>query len=193
MSAGQKPFTIRRWVLLTLLGWIVGIALIVLIAGLGEALKIGGDAQWIVGLGMALGVSCLQWVMLRKHLSRSSRWIWTTTVGMTMAWVIADTLRSFLHFRPDDQVLPTTIAGALLAGWLQWRFVTKGLGAKSIDWILITTIGWIFSALIIFPMPSVNKLHLPRLLSIFLAFATLFSGGIILGWITGKKMKSLLQ
>lgn len=190
MPTNKKPFSIRRWVAFTFAGWVAGVAILLLIAGIAEAVKLEG--QWMVGLGMALGVSCLQWVELRKHISRSSQWIWTSTTGMFIPWVAADTLRYFLHFKPDDQVLPATIAGACLAGWLQWRYVWRGANTTAPGWVLVTLAAWTLATLAVIPLGYYNRIQVPKWLVIPLAFFTLFSGGIILGMVTGWKLKRML-
>jgi hypothetical protein len=191
MSAGQKPFILKRWVLLTLVGWIIGIALLVLIAGLAEAIKMEG--QWMVGLGMSLGVGGMQWLGLRKHIEKSSAWIWTTVVGMTIPWIAADTLRYFFQFRPDDQVLPATMVGACLLGWLQWRYVLRGANTTSISWVLVTLVAWTLATLAVILLGFYTRMKLPQWLAIPLAFITLFIGGVILGWITGIKLKNIIK
>jgi hypothetical protein len=193
MSGGQKPFTIKRWTIHTLVGWIIGIALLVLIAGLAEALKMGEDAQWMVGLGVSLGIGVMQWLALRKHIEKSSAWIWTTVVGMTLPWIAADTLRYFFQFRPDDQVLPATMVGACLLGWLQWRYVLRGANATSISWVLVTLVAWTMATLTVMLLGFYIRMKLPQWLAIPLAFITLFSGGVILGLVTGWKLKSILH
>jgi hypothetical protein len=191
MSAVQKAFTIQRWTLLTLAGWIVGIALLLLIAGMAEAVKM--DGQWMVGLGMSLGVGGIQWLGLRKHIQESGAWIWTTVVGLTLSWVAADTLRYFLHFRPDDQVLPATMVGACLVGWLQWRYVFRGANTTALGWVLVTLAAWTLATLAVISLGFYNRMVVPKWLVVPLAFITLFSGGVILGWITGIKMKHIIN
>lgn len=191
MSAVQKAFTIRRWTLLTLAGWIVGIALLLLIAGMAEAVKMEG--QWMVGLGISLGVGGIQCLGLRKHFDKSRAWIWTTVVGMTISWVAADTLRYFLHFRPDDQVLPATMVGACLVGWLQWRYVFRGANITALGWVWVTLAAWTLATLAVIPLGFYNRMQVPKWLVVPLAFITLFSGGVILGWITGIKMKHIIN
>jgi hypothetical protein len=190
MSAVQKAFTIQRWTLLTLAGWIVGIALLLLIAGMAEAVKMEG--QWMVGLGMSLGVGGMQWLGLRKQIDKSSAWTWTTVVGMTLSWVAADTLRYFLHFRPDDQVLPATMVGACLVGWLQWRYVFRGANTTALEWVLVTLAAWTLATLAVMPLGFYNRMQVPKWLVVPLAFITLFSGGVILGLVTGWRLKKML-
>src|SRR5512134_2508586 len=71
-SNAQRFF--GRWALATFGGWVLGFVVIVLLAGIGDLVHIGGD-QWAVGVGMGWSIGCAQWWVARKWFGPSSKWM----------------------------------------------------------------------------------------------------------------------
>ncbi len=79
--------------------------------------------------------------------------------------------------------------GAFLSGWLQYRFVFKGIMDKAGFWILYSVIGWLLATLITMSTTFINIKfgeHFPKVLVVFFALSCLSLGGPILGLITGQ-------
>ena len=67
-------FKLKRWVLFTTYGWMIGILIVVSLAALSEAvfnIKDESGGQAVVGIGMGAGVGMMQWLVLRKNLNGS--------------------------------------------------------------------------------------------------------------------------
>ena len=80
------PFTFNRWVKATTLGWLIGFVLVVVLAIAWD--QIGGRAQFMVGVGMGAGVGFMQARVLGECIESAGRWIWATTLGMGLPFVL---------------------------------------------------------------------------------------------------------
>ena len=85
-SIAQRFF--GRWVLATFGGWVLGVVVVVLLAGIGELVGVGN--QFAVGIGMGWSVGYTQWRIARKWFGATTQWMWASTVGMGTPFVLSD-------------------------------------------------------------------------------------------------------
>jgi len=84
----QKNFSIISWTLLTTSGFILGILLILVLA-----LNIVGLNPYLQspkGFSMSLCIGFMQWLLLRKHIDNSFKWVWFSIVGITSVFILFD-------------------------------------------------------------------------------------------------------
>ena len=90
-----------QWVLVTTVGWMLGLAL-------------GGE----IGVGLFVGLA--QWVVLRRYFSQAGWWILASAAGWIAGWVI---ITSGLIVSPGGGLFTAIVSGAafgLTVGVAQW-------------------------------------------------------------------------
>ena len=177
--------TLRNWILFTSLGWISGIPLLMLIGTALEPLRLENTS---VAMGMSLAIAFFQWLLLRKVLAHASRWIWISAIAFVIPFLIADLSGDALFSTGESAVVGCTVVSSILLGATQQHFLLNGVGIKRVSWIAINLFSY---ALALVPPFALNlvvikKLQLPAALAITLSFLTVFAGGPIIGWLTGK-------
>lgn len=171
------------WLRATSLGWLLGIPAVVVLALLGEALRIGGS-QVLVGMGMGAGVGILQARALRGLLASRAPWIATTIGGLAAPFLLSDVSRLASWNLPYS--LPVAVAaGGTLVGLLQWR-VLRGTLARAAWWIPASAAGWSLAGVTSSLADSVVRGRAIRGVPGALAYlAIAASGGLVLGAVTG--------
>jgi len=152
----------------------------------------GGQAA--IGIGMGMGL--MQWRLLRNYVASSSKFFWSTVINFSLAFILRDIVASLINSTMVDSKITVEITipfavlfGAFLSGWLQYRFVFKGIMDKAGFWILYSVIGWLLATLITMSTTFINIKfgeHFPKVLVVFFALSCLSLGGPILGLITGQ-------
>ena len=188
----MNTFNSRKWILFTSIGWVLGIALILILLIPLESLKINVGGQAIVGIGMSAGVGFMQWLLLKQKSPVRINWIWLSILGFSLPFILFDVLAYFIKISPEIYVPIATALSGVLAGWLQARFVLKCSAEDSRGWILFSFLGWFTATIITFLIFRFN-MYIEKHVAIFIAFAALFIGGPLLGYITGLKMKILVD
>ena len=134
------------WVLASTVGWIIGF-----IIGFGLGLFIVGEdtginvlssilGDFIFGAGIGFGVGILQWLVLRRRVSRAGWWILASTAGLAVAWGGGGVLR----LGSSAERVAVMALGGAVAGILQW-LVLRGKVSRAGWWVLASTVGWALS------------------------------------------------
>lgn len=195
MEQSHKPLTLKRWILFTTLGWFIGIILVLGFAALSEViLRMNGDSsgQAAVGIGMGTGVGLMQWLAIRNNLAVGQRWFWFYVLGFSLAYIFLDIVAAHIipSVKPETATPFATLIGALITGWLQYRFVLKKIMARSISWIAHMSIGWFSAHIITTSIVLFNNMKLgeniPKIVVFLFALSVLTIGGPLLGYITGR-------
>lgn len=192
-------FKLKRWVLFTTYGWMIGILIVVSLAALSEAvfnIKDESGGQAVVGIGMGAGVGMMQWLVLRKNLNGSFNLFLSALIGFSVAFIIRDMVASQLNsgFMKLNLSIEVTIPfavilGACISGWFQHWLVFKTSGLPAGSYLLYTMTGWFLATIVtmsLFMFNFQSAKHLPKLIIALLALLFLSIGGPILGWITGQ-------
>lgn len=178
-----------RWVLATLGGWVLGIAFVLLFAGLGDLLRLGD--HFAVGVGMGLGVGYAQWRVGRKWFGASSEWVWASVAGMGTPFLISD----LAGVRWDGAAAHWPILlhaglGAALVGLWQRRTLLAH-SARAHWWVAACIVGWTLATamvlLLVYPGHPNTALQAWRNISV------LASGGVVLGIATGGALVWILR
>ena len=184
-------FSVGKWTLATFLGWVIGVVFLLFLASVMEAIGIK-NTQFVVALGMGVGVGTVQWLMFRKSGLIVPKWIWLTVFGMTIPFILFDLTNSLLNLKMGKYFLPVAVAlGAILTGVLQSSWLKQKYARASL-WLVASFLGWVLATLPVFSINYiqewVNKSYLFAInLSLILV------GGIILGVITGLFLKQIIK
>lgn len=116
-----------KWILVSTLGWAIGLALRIEFA-----------------IGVAVGV--LQWVVLRPLIREDSWWIPASAAG----WAGSAALVS-LVLRPENPLIGPSIIG-LGIGVAQW-LVLRWQIQRAWWWIVLSTLGWAVGLMGVFGAP----------------------------------------
>ena len=191
----QKNFSIISWTLLTTSGFILGILLILVLA-----LNIVGLNPYLQspkGFSMSLCTGFMQWLLLRKHIDNSFKWVWFSIVGITSVFILFDIIIPI--FKLNIQYLrypllilyPLFTIGSLLSGYLQYRYILSKVSKKAANWNLYNLIGWstciLLTSVVYIPYFKTLGRNIEVLMIAFIVC------GPALGIITGKGLKVLLE
>jgi hypothetical protein len=184
------------------MGWFIGILLVLGFIALGEAMSRTGDdsgGSVAIGLGMGTGVGFMQWLAIRHHLAVGQRWFWFYVIGFSLGYILLDLVPT--HAIPSlttETAMPfATLVGALITGWLQYRFVLRNIMARAISWIAYMSLGWfsayvITASIVVFNNMKLGE-HFPKIFLLVFALALLTLGGPLLGYITGRFIVPRIQ
>jgi hypothetical protein len=157
-----KNFTLWEiWTLVTILAELIGIFLI---AGLSLNLSFVGNSLVgsapanlvLIAMGVAFGVflGFAQWLIIRRYLHHSVRWIVVTALGTTISWGVGIPIVLLLLFIYGSELgnidISALLKGILLlgagiglvVGYLQWLVLKNRTRDRSGAWILANVIAW---------------------------------------------------
>jgi hypothetical protein len=173
-----SPLTFNRWVKATTLGWLLGFGLVVILAIAWD--QVGGSAQFMVGVGMGAGVGFMQARVLGEWVEPTRRWIWVTTIGMGLPFLLWD-LAGAVGMEAFFSLPVSMVVGGLLVGVLQSILLRSRVNRTS-WWIPVNLVGWGLPAAAI-ALGDSGFLSGPGAL---ISIGAMFFGGSILGAVTGK-------
>lgn len=191
MPPTQSPPTQKRffapWLVATSVGWICGVIVVLALDVIHDLLHVGNGVY--IGVGMGWSVGFAQSRVARKWFGATSRWMWASTVGVTIPFLLADLVgadwnRDYWYLIPG-----LAAAGGLLSGLLQ----TSSLHARSGKtnwWVATSGVAWMCPALLIqltmFPGHPRTPLEAVR------NTGSIILGGVVLGVVTGSALVWLL-
>ncbi len=182
--------TFKKWVLINFAGWFMGIVLVLTLSVLFDSLHIEGW-QFIVGVGMGLGVGFAQWLALRKAILVTKKWIWFTVLGLAAPFLIFDFISHFGGQSIGDYYIFICVAiGGIAVGLLQQHLLKKHI-ADSQNWALTNIVGWMLAVLAFSAINYTKQIHIGNLGLFFLNLTLMLVGGPILGYLTGISLKKI--
>jgi len=174
-----------RWIVVTAIGWLVGILCLLLIDVGAEA--IGWPAQFGIGLGIGVGVGFFQWRLARRSFGASGWWMWWSGLGLACPFAICDLAGYGLS---GSALIAAAALGGLIAGLGQARLLGVRV-PKRYWWVAASLSGWAAASAttvtLAIPGRPASALQWVRQL---LALA---GGGIILAAVTGPILAWLLS
>jgi hypothetical protein len=177
------------WVFATLGGWILGIVLVLLLAGLGELLRLEG--QFSVGLGMGLGVGLAQWRVGRRWFGATAGWVWASALGLGAPFLLSDLVgRPWGTTAEYWLILLHAAFGGVLVGLWQWR-ILRGRSARGHWWVAACTGGWTLAVVTVLVL--VHPGHPDTALQAWRNVIAIASGGATLGIVTGPALAWILR
>ena len=185
-SAAIEKRPLILWIVANSAGWILGVFVVVMLAALLESTHIGSAVY--VGAGMGWSVGFAQWLTARKWFGATSRWMWTSTIGITAPFLFADLVRMA---DLSSFILPVLAAtGGLLAGWMQ-RSRLRLRSSKADRWVMVSAVAWMCPALLV-EFVGVPR-HPQTTLESIRNIGSIAFGGVVLGALTGFPLASLLR
>ena len=185
----MPPLPPRRWIAHTLIGWILGVPLLLGLSVLFEAVGID-HANAPVGLGMGAAIGLLQARALRSAGVRAQAWWVATLAGVALPFLVADLARRLGHPMPY-LVYPFAAVGGLLASLLQLR-AWPALRPRAGGWVVASTLGWLLacSSVALADFLS-HRLHFVGLGGALAYLGIACSGGLLLGIATAAMLSQL--
>lgn len=172
-----------HWIRASALGWLLGIAVTFLLGILWDT--VGITVQFIVGIGLGLGVGFMQERVLRAWIDPSRPWLWASLAGMGLPFVLAD-VDTLLGLGIPFSLPLCILIGALLAGILQGRLLNKQF-ENGLIWIVASLVGW---GVPLGLLALEESGHLPETSGLLAAMVV---GGVLLGVITGPVLQRILN
>ena len=175
---------LRPWVRATFEGWCLGVLLAILGAVLADSVGIGG-AQFMLGLGMGLGVGWAQQRVLRTWVGPVP-WLLATVTGLSVPFSVGDLLAQTGLDLPYS--LPVYVAlGGLLAGLLQAWTVRENLD-RAWAWPILSVLAWSLAAATV---GAADALDLVGLVGALAYLGVVALGGLGLGLVTAPAVQRL--
>lgn len=202
MGEQTKNLSLTRWMLFNSLGWIIGVIVSILLAELVEFIKL----EFLgFGLGLGMGTALMQWFVGRRYMAIGIRWVWFGIVGIGGSFFFVDVcmlMASMLGYNNNLDGTPAAVViglaaavGSLFTGILQERMLQRLYPSARIRWSQSTLIGWTTTAILVAVYVGLTiHFHVARTLASGLAnIVVIMSGGPIIGYFTGKKVRSLMS
>ncbi len=131
------------WVLATGVGWVLGLA-----AGLAVGFALGGTVSGIASqsaFGAVLGASIgmLQWVVLRRLISRAGFWVLATAAGMGLGFALISAVTLQASAALGGGPLYGLVNGVLvgtLVGAMQWLVIRSQI-SRAGWWVFASALG----------------------------------------------------
>jgi hypothetical protein len=180
-TSQPEPSLSRNWLHATILGWLIGLVLVVALAMLWS--MIGGESQFMVGVGMGAGVGYMQARVARAWTGRIQPWLWTSIIGMGVPFVLWD-IGSATGLKAFFSLPVCVLLGGLLTGALQHRSLRPQF-ERAFWWIPACVVGWGLPAAL-FALAYLD--FLPPVFG-FLSVIVMLYGGLLLGAVTGKTLQ----
>lgn len=192
MEQSEKQFPSGKWIAFNFMGWLSGIALILLLSKLFE--KAGLESfRFFIGFGMASGMSIFQWLVLRKVFPVNPGWIWWSILAMGLPFLVNDALSAFFNISLDENYLPVSIAcGVLLLSYFQYSVLNDHYNDVG-KWIPVSTAAWLLAAAMLIAIKYTMQMEGNDWLLLSLNVFLILSGGPLVGWLTGLKMKKIVS
>lgn len=179
----------RRWVRATSAGWLLGLAILIVLAVLGDMLSglAPANAQYMVGVGIGAGVGYMQGRVLSPWLERPNRWILASTVGMGALFVAHDIIGATGFGFPFS--LPVyVLVGAVLAGSWQ-RSLLRHVSERANWWVPVSVVGWALPAAGV----ALSDFQRSGFVGDVAGLVAIFFGGVLLGVASGRPLVWILR
>ncbi len=188
----QSSFSVSKWTIFTTIGVIAGVILVLILAALLESLKLEDNS--IIGIAMGLCIGLMQWLLIRKQIKQSFKWVWLLVVGMTVPIILLEIVTLIFKIKSEYYMLAIILAGGLLSGYLQYQFCLKNTYINAKQWIRFSFLGWLAAVLItsVSFLPIILHMELTAFFKLLNTFAIILCGPV-LGFITGKGIVSILK
>src|ERR1035437_2745657 len=182
----EKRF-FTRWVVASSAGWFCGVIVVVMLAAISDLIHVGNGVYIGVGMGWSIGFA--QWLTARKWFGARSQWMWASTIGVTIPFLLADLVGTQWDRNRWYLIPALAAAGGLLAGLLQ-RSSLRSHSGKTNWWVAASGAAWMCPALLIqlILYPGHRRTPLESVRNT----GSIVLGGVVLGVVTGSALVWLL-
>jgi hypothetical protein len=193
----------ERWVLATSIAEIIGLAIVGVVSVIVSHVGYIQGTLTLLGTleGIVLGFA--QWLVLRRYIRHSTRWIFATVIGALFAWFTGLTISIVMALAyagaSDGATKVAFIKGVVLLGaalgavmgFCQW-LVLKSQIRFSVWWIFANAVAWALGLLIAYiGAGMVQSIFSPQ--TALVTIATGATMGAVIGGITGIALVCLLK
>lgn len=183
--------SIKKWVLFTFLGWLLGIVFILFLSGFFDSVGIE-NLQFYVGLGVSAGVALMQWLVLRK-INMPAKWVLYSILAISVPFLVFDLVAKFTSYTLKQYYLPVNvIIGGLVVSILQAKLL-KPFAGKTNLWVGLSFSAWVLAVLAVFGVEYTKYISGNNLVLFFLNLILILIGGVILGVFTGSFLQKNLN
>jgi hypothetical protein len=183
---------VERWIWYHIAGFALTVVLAISLDPIDDALGFN-MGHVLMGVSISLAVGLMEWAMLRKY-GIGAAWIGYTVAGFTLAFVLLDIINMYFHIKSSNDLQVTAIvAGAFRAALFQYSFILRRFNGSGVRWVLLYMIGWTAAYYSSMSVSIVPRLPVKGILSLPIALILIFSGAVLLAWITSGYLRSALE
>ncbi len=188
----RKEFPLRRWIIATSFGWILGIVGILLIAVVFDTIGIE-QLQFFIGLAMGSAVGWKQSSIIDQFEPIGNGWRLASAAGMGIPFLCFDIVSLAMYNPVGGYSLPLCIvAGSSVTGYLQYRLL-RARTNYALLWIAGSVVSWIAAGAAVLSMDTI-KLFIHHNLALFIINLSLILGsGIVLGSVSGLFLQKIIE
>jgi len=174
-----------RWVRGTFFGYLLGFVLILVGGIVGDLVGLPGS-DFMVGIGMGVGVGYMQGRALKPWLGAPSRWVWATAIGLGGLFLVEDLVAvAWTEFDNMHSLQLDVAIGGLLVGLLQRRILRSH--SRGADWWIPASVaGWALAA-------WTASVTFSGAVDAVLNLGMILMGGVVLGVVTGGALVWVLR
>jgi hypothetical protein len=187
----QQIFSVYKWMFYTGVGWIAGVILVLIFAGILEGLHL--DFQFIMPLSIGIGMGIMQWLYLRKFFIKSFIWVWLLIAGLTLPFAVFDLVSLIFKLNIEKCLWLLIIIGSILSGSLQYRLFLKNHFSNAAKWIIYSFLSWLIILLLMLVTSYTISHHVNRKIALVINLSAFVLADPFLGLISGKGLKSIMQ
>jgi len=160
-------------------GFIIGI-----VSLFGGVFSVLGEifSAFMFGASIGAVVGVLQWLVLRRRVSKAGWWILASTAGLAVAFAVVYLAVAYGSPGDLDDVAAMALGGAVM-GTLQWLVLRRQV-SRAGWWVLASTVGWGLCGAVAAAGDDAEGM---------IAFVSLVGGGVVLGAVTGAALVWLLR
>lgn len=188
----SASISVGRWIGITFIGWFLGVAVLLIISSVLEAVS-EQSFQFQIGTGIGIGMGLIQYFVLRKRMGIGFEWFWASIIGIGVPYLILD----IIHFSTGWKVTPNytmffggTLSG-LFSGLLYHRILQKHQYQKAYLFFISNVAGWISSVVSVKMIEFTNYANGNNSFSLFINLFLILFGGFALGTFNGLALKSI--
>jgi hypothetical protein len=130
-----------RWVVATIIGWVVGMFAAIILSSLVVNLVYPRETDLIVGLCLGAAVSLSQKIAVRRRITLARSWVWGAMVGIGIPFVVVVLLDELRPGAGKSWWLLLLIVGGAICGLLQVPALRPHT-SRVYWWVLASTVSW---------------------------------------------------
>ncbi len=184
----KKLNKLSYWLKLTVLGWLAGVVLVILMSSLLDSLGVEG-LQFYVGLSMGFGVGLAQSYVLRVVIA-PWKWVLVSVFGFGLVFGFFDLVKIQ---NTQYSLALSVLFSSIIVSYMQSRILLAHF--KKVDsWFWLSVSGWVISAILLKIIDLTMGLNMVGFMNLVLAILNLLiivSGGLVIGafsWLSFNRM-----
>jgi hypothetical protein len=169
----------------TFVGYLLGFVLIILGGIAGDLIGLPGS-DFIVGIGMGVGIGYAQGRVARQWLGATRHWVWASVIGLGGLFLVEDLVAAaWSEFDSLHSLQLDVTIGGLFVGLLQRRILCSH-SERANWWVPACVVGWGLAA-------WTASVTFTGALDAILNLGMILMGGVVLGVVTGGALVWILR